>query len=164
LLQSSKNPQLLRGMERLYSDLDSDIEQLPRRCRRKNACCQFDARSGHRLFVTAVEVCYYLSRRSPPPANGSTCSHLVDASCGARDVRPLGCRIFYCDPSPQDWQGPLTEVYLTRLKNMHEEFGIPYFYADWLTILDAIRDHGHEAAPVVGRDKSISLNVLSLSG
>jgi len=142
LLEASKNPELLRTMQRFYAEVDADIARRPGVCLQSGVCCQFDARDGHCLFVTALEVCYYLAVAAPPPPDGNRCPHVVDGLCGVRDGRPLGCRVFYCDPAAQAWQGPVTEVHLARLKGLHDEFRIPYFYADWLRVLEALRAYG----------------------
>jgi Fe-S-cluster containining protein len=135
-------------MDALYRDLANDIALLPRRCEQSGVCCRFDGPKAHRLYVTAIEVCYYLSARSPWPATGETCPHQAGGLCGIREARPLGCRVYYCDSASQAWQGPMTETYLARLRAMHHEFDVPYFYADWLTVLNAIRADGvFEAVP-----------------
>jgi len=142
LVEASKNAELMRRMAQFYDDLSEDIAHRPGVCRQRGICCQFDARDGHCLYVTALEVCFYLSQQAPAPANSNLCPHLIDGLCTVREVRPLGCRVYYCDPAAQDWQGPITETYLARLRTLHDEFSVPYFYADWLVVLEALRAHG----------------------
>src|SRR5690606_15972402 len=114
--------------------------------------CRF-GRFGHRLYVTALEVVYYLAiageaataERSEATGSGlipliteDVCPHAPGGKCQARSRRPLGCRIFYCDPAAQHWQGPLTEDLLGELRRLHDELQVPYFYAEWLTVLKAL--------------------------
>ena len=73
-----------------------------------------------------------------PPITDDACPHAVEGRCQVRSHRPLGCRIFYCDPAAQPWQAPLTEELLTRLRAMHEELEVPYLYTDWMTTLRAL--------------------------
>ena len=75
----------------------------------------------------------------PELITADACPHARDGRCHARDRRPIGCRIFYCDPDAQEWQGPLTEAVLAQLRDLHERFEVPYFYADWMAALKAIR-------------------------
>lgn len=159
-MRAAKNPALVLAVEALYGELDEEIARLPRRCERSSVCCNFDGPKEHRLFVTAIEVCYYLSKRSPWPAAGGVCPHLADGLCGVRDARPLGCRVYFCDASSQGWQGPMTEAYLSRLREMHAAFGVPYFYADWLVVLAALRGFGVSEAAPVAAGASISLRVI----
>src|SRR4029078_2332056 len=111
----------------LYRELDAEIAAHSPACWNKGECCRF-GEYGHRLFVTTLEVAYYLARPSSDPLTrvssdrslpvlGSDallslakdiCPHAHDGRWHARDRRPMGCRIFYCDAAAQDWQGPLT--------------------------------------------------------
>jgi hypothetical protein len=139
----------------LYSELDAEIAARSPTCWNKGECCRF-GEYGHRLFVTTIEVAYYLSfvcepvasipapaTRSLPilpasAASADVCPHAYGGTCHAREQRPLGCRIFYCDPAAQSWQGPMTERYLAKLRTLHEQFEVPYVYADWMAFLAAI--------------------------
>jgi len=144
LLESARDQRVLQPMERFYDDLNEEIAQQPGHCWLKTACCHLDQQSGHRLFVTFLEVCDYLARHVPPEATGTTCAHLSNGICQIRNDRPLGCRIYYCDPAAQHWQESMAETYLLRLKHLHNELNVPYFYADWLHVLDVIRAHGRD--------------------
>ncbi len=50
----------------------------------------------------------------------------------------MGCRIFFCDPAMRDWQGPMTEEYLARVRLLHERLQVPYAYVEWLAALGAV--------------------------
>ena len=57
---------------------------------------------------------------APPPArpldDGATCPWQDGAGrCTARGARPLGCRVYFCDPSYEGQAEPLTEEFLGRL-------------------------------------------------
>lgn len=165
LLQTARRPEVLAIMQDFYRELDERIAALPATCWNSGACCHF-GKYGHRLFVTALEAAYYIgsalraethcaSRSSPegdarrtrtslpilstPAVEEDACPHAYTGQCHARDRRPMGCRIFYCDPAAQQWQGPLTEEMLTRLRRLHDELGVEYFYADWMAVLQALR-------------------------
>jgi hypothetical protein len=138
LLTASRRPEVVAAMRDFYADVDREIAAQPATCWNRGDCCRFGT-FGHRLYVTALEVCFYLAQGDPPPpVTDDVCPHAHDGRCHVRDRRPLGCRVFYCDPAARDWQGPLTEARLTRLRAMHDELGVPYFYADWLAVLRAL--------------------------
>lgn len=124
-----------RAMHAFYARADARIAAQPGTCWNKGACCRF-GEFGHRLYVTALEVAYYLAMGdSKAPGVTDVCPHAFAGKCHVRERRPLGCRIFFCDPAAQEWQGPLTEELLGELRRMHDDLGVSYFYADWMTLL-----------------------------
>ncbi len=131
------------AMADFYSDLDAAIAAHQPECRNRGACCRF-REFGHSLYVTTLEVAYFLARHpSPttPTARSSPdgcCPFHVNGQCTTRQGRPMGCRIFYCKKELQHWQGPMTEAFLARLKALHARLGVPYLYAEWLATLDAV--------------------------
>ncbi len=153
LRAAASRPEVVAVMRDLYARADEHIAaQLPT-CWNKGECCRFGA-YGHRLYVTALEAVYYIAMEaadSDSMACGSSsalpvvkdkddvCPHAREGKCHARQRRPLGCRVFYCDPAAQHWQGPLTESFLGELRRLHDELGVPYFYADWMAVLTALR-------------------------
>jgi hypothetical protein len=141
VVNAARRPEVRAAMERFLEDADREIDHQPATCWNRGHCCRF-GEYGHRLYVTALEVCYYLSAGGMPPAvTHDACPHATGGMCHARDRRPLGCRIFFCDAAAQPWQGPLTEMLLGRLRDLHAELNVPYFYADWITVLQALREY-----------------------
>ncbi len=152
---------VITAVELLYRDLDAGIAAHAPTCWNKGECCRF-GEYGHRLYVTTLEAAYYLAVQpseqppaaaesaaslpvlgSPPPTSSDVCPHAQGGRCHARAARPMGCRIFYCDPATQHWQGPMTEAYLARLRELHQALGVPYFYADWMKVLEALERSGN---------------------
>lgn len=134
---TARRANVITAMSSFYAEADRRIAERPATCWNRGECCRFGA-FGHRLYVTALEVAYYLAGGYPPPVTADACPHARDGVCQVRDRRPLGCRIFFCDRDARDWQGPLSEELLARLRSMHTELEVPYFYAEWLTALKAI--------------------------
>lgn len=147
---------VIAAVDALYRDLDAEIAAHTPACWNKGECCRF-GEYGHRLYVTTLEAAYYVAMhvsRPEPPAipsamslpvlesrtspSGDVCPHAHGGRCHVRPARPIGCRIFYCDPAAQHWQGPMTETHLARLRALHERLGVPYFYADWMKVLAAL--------------------------
>ena len=140
LRRAAARPEVISAVEAVYAGVGRWIAQQSPVCGKKGDCCRFGT-FGHRLYVTALEVCYYLANGKPPlQVVGEVCPHLVGGRCHARNRRPLGCRIYYCDPQAQHWQGPFTEDQLRRLRALHDELSVPYFYADWLAILRVLAE------------------------
>ncbi len=146
LVCASRRPEVISAMKEFYAELDHRISVRQPTCWNQGLCCRF-GEFGHRLYVTALEACYYLSGNYQRPLIiGDACPHAYDKACHARDHRPMGCRIFFCDPATRDWQGPLTEEFLARLRKMHDQLGVCYFYADWMKVLQALEDSNSAAA------------------
>jgi len=140
LRASAARPEVVAAMRAFHAEADRRIAAQGPTCWNRGDCCRF-GQYGHRLCVTALEICHYLATGDePPPVTEDTCPHAEAGRCNARDRRPLGCRIFFCDPNAQAWQGPLSEELLARLRALHDELGVPYLYADWLTVLRALHD------------------------
>ena len=133
ILRCSGDPEFLAEVEDLYRRLDERVSERNPVCVNRGACCRF-GEFGHRLFVTPVELAYFLARAKVPirSASGDACPYHLEGLCGARSERPIGCRIFFCDPTAQSWQGPLTEETLAWLKDIHVKYALPYRYVDWL--------------------------------
>lgn len=141
IIEAARRPDVRSAMTQFFDEADRRISAQPATCWNRGLCCRF-GEYGHRLYVTALEVCYYLATGAmPPPPTGDVCPHAVEGMCHARDRRPLGCRIFFCDVAAQYWQGPLTEELLGRLRDLHAKLDVPYFYADWIGVLRALREH-----------------------
>lgn len=132
--------EVIEAMQAFYANLDRQVAAQSPICTNKGECCRF-AEFGHRLYVTTLEVAFYLARPQEPVASVTeeVCPHAFDRQCHARDRRPLGCRVFYCHPDAQPWQGPLTEEMLRRLRKLHVQLDVPYCYAEWLAVLRALQ-------------------------
>jgi len=134
LTEAAARPEIIAAMEAFYRQLDQEIAGHDPTCRNRGLCCDFE-RWGHRLYVTTLEIAYFLDAiKTFPTINADRCPFAIEGRCTARARRPMGCRIFYCAPDAARWQGPLTEKYLARLRELHEELKVPYFYADWMAV------------------------------
>jgi Fe-S-cluster containining protein len=141
----------------ILHDADADIAARKPVCKASGRCCKFEE-YGHRLYVTPGELIHFqhtlnversipVRRDSMPSASAVSlpqffaqakpegCPYQIDGLCTARDARPLGCRIYFCDENAQHWQNEVYEKYHTRLKALHDAFGIPYQYMEWRAAL-----------------------------
>jgi hypothetical protein len=136
--QASRRPDVQQVMAAFYARVDREIAGQPGTCWNRSECCHFES-YGHRLYVTTLEAAYFLAvQQDHPTGPDGSCPHAVAGRCTAREPRPLGCRVFFCDPLAADWQGPLTEQRLAELRQMHTELRVPYAYLEWLTVLRAV--------------------------
>jgi Fe-S-cluster containining protein len=62
----------------------------------------------------------------------------VAGRCTVHDIRPFGCRIFFCDKTSTQWQQEQYEVFHQTIKRLHTTLGVPYCYAEWRWALGAL--------------------------
>ncbi len=155
-------PDIDAALRDFYRQLDDVIAQRRPVCNQSGRCCNFDA-FGHKLYVTALEIAWFLQMAdgkwqmadghdhpSPDthlpvlPINNHqskinispTCPFQQNNLCTAHTVRPMGCRVFFCQQGTQDWQHQTYERFLNQLTALHEHFELPYLYLEWRTGLD----------------------------
>ena len=131
------NYQLLADMRGLYQEVDATTTAHSSVCVNRGLCCKF-GEFGHKLYVTDVELSYFLAGQggtARPVEDVAACPYQVAGQCTAREHRPLGCRIFFCDPAAQGWQGPEYERFLEKLKHLGRRHGVAYRYREWLSAL-----------------------------
>lgn len=146
-LAAAREPAITDRLEALYLAVADAIEARGPACWASGRCCNFAA-TGHLLFVTGLEAAYCLTRL---PAEAPLTLGAVEAArarggcpfqkanlCGVHAIKPLGCRVYFCDRSAQAWQHELTERMLERLRALHAEFSLPYVYGEWRALLASL--------------------------
>src|SRR3954469_16329807 len=127
----------------VYAAADAAIAEARPRCDASGRCCRF-TEYGHTLFISAFEA-EILLEGAPLYVGGAFsrdgCPYQVNGLCTARDVRPLGCRIYFCDPSFQDRMAEITEESLAALKKIADEHGTGWHYAPLHHFLNARPPH-----------------------
>jgi Fe-S-cluster containining protein len=63
----------------------------------------------------------------------------VGGLCSVHSVRPGGCRLFFCDPTADEWQQLLYERQQRMIRRIHDKHGLPYRYMEWLAALQEAR-------------------------
>jgi hypothetical protein len=116
----------------LYDRLDAEVARLGPICQLSGRCCRFEE-YGHTLFVSNCEV-HYLLEVAPEPSRtldqGKTCPwQNMSGHCTARDGRPVGCRVYYCDPTYEPSAHELSERYIAELKELTNRHGLAWNYA-----------------------------------
>jgi hypothetical protein len=133
-------------LRRLYQDVDQAVSDLGPACALSGRCCRF-REYGHTLFLSAAEavlLCDLAPRSARDLDAGDSCPWQdAHGRCTAREARPLGCRVYFCEPSYEEHAPRLTETFLKRLRKLADERDWPWQYA-------RLHDHLH-AAQAAGR-------------
>lgn len=142
------------GLEGVYAKARAEIEARGPSCWASGRCCNFE-RAGHRLYVTGLEAAYTVwaeeaagERRGP---RGVLSLPLIEAArrsggcpfqeanlCGVHEIKPLGCRVYFCDRSAQAWQQELSERLLGEIRALHDAEAIEYRYGEWREMLERV--------------------------
>jgi len=71
-----------------------------------------------------------------PAQSLDACPFQVDKLCTVHAIRPMGCRVYFCDRTAQGWQHELSEQLLGEIRALHDTRTIEYRYAEWRWLLD----------------------------
>ncbi|HEV8060607.1 MAG TPA: hypothetical protein VGP68_12065 [Gemmataceae bacterium] len=125
----------------LYDEVDREVAAAGPVCIASGRCCRFKE-YGHVLFLSNLEASVLLADAPAyeAPVTADFCPFQRDNLCTARGPRPLGCRVYYCDPTYQTRAGEITEKYLARLKILAEQSGIDWRYAPLHQFLNKPQD------------------------
>lgn len=73
-----------------------------------------------------------------PAQSLDACPFQVDKLCTVHAIRPMGCRVYFCDKTAQHWQHDLSEQLMTEIRALHDTRIIEYRYAEWRYLLDLV--------------------------
>lgn len=119
----------LHSLKLVYARADAACAERHMTCRACGKCCRF-AEVGHRLLVSPLELALLMQVPPDPPAvKAGVCSYQKDGLCTARQRRPLGCRVFFCD-APADDCSRLYESCHRQICRLHDRRGLPYLYVE----------------------------------
>ena len=133
------------ALEAIYAEATKAIAERGPACWASGRCCHFE-QYGHRLYVTGLEAAYTVARWNagrPTPLTiaGVETAHEAGGCpfqrmnlCEAHAIKPLGCRVYFCDRTAQEWQNTLLEALHARVKALHTP-DIPYEYGEWRFML-----------------------------
>src|SRR5499426_4178823 len=102
----------------LYAEADREVATAGPVCVASGRCCRFKE-YGHTLFLSSLEADVLLSAAQEYDRDAVTadfCPFQKGNLCTAREPRPLGCRVYYCDPNYQQTGAAISEKYVKRLK------------------------------------------------
>lgn len=124
----------------LYRAIDREVAAAGPVCIASGRCCRFKE-YGHTLFVSNLEADVLLESAPPyeTPVSSDFCPFQKETLCTAREPRPVGCRVYYCDPAYQETGNAITEKALQRLKELAEKYDQPWRYAPMHEFLNEAR-------------------------
>ncbi len=123
-------PEQRQRVMAIYAAADAAVAAAGPRCDSSGRCCRF-AEYGHTLFISELEADVLLASAPPfeGPVSADFCPFQVNNLCTAREPRPLGCRVYFCDPAYQETGERISETYLRQLKDLADELGLVWRYA-----------------------------------
>ncbi len=143
---AAKRPELVKQLTRLYKQIDRCVSAYPDECLTCGRCCRFEE-YGHRLYITGLELAWFSQRygsystgRPGPLITGGTrpergvCPLLQGVACTVHAIRPMGCRLFNCRVYA-DRQSVDHEMFLRRIRRLHDKEDLPYVYMNWSAAL-----------------------------
>jgi len=141
--ETGRRPEVLDAVRALYADVQREIDVRRPVCVMSGRCCRFEE-FGHRLFVTTAELAAFAHELPSVPSrpadewDGTGCPFQSGKICTVHAIRPFGCRMFFCDATSTEWQNGQYEQFHARLKRLHEDLNVPYFYMEWRLALGAL--------------------------
>ncbi|MCB9849013.1 MAG: hypothetical protein H6814_11435 [Phycisphaeraceae bacterium] len=149
-LDAARDDAVVAVLEAIYDYAVEAIAQRGPVCNTSGRCCRFE-QYGHRLYVTGLEAAYTCCRLTEehPACNAESlaeavstggCPFQIDNLCAVHPIRPLGCRLYFCDPVAQGWQEAISEKLLAQIRGLHETNGVPYRYGEWRAMLGMFAD------------------------
>lgn len=141
-LMAADRAEVRADLEAVYSLAADQITQRGPACWASGRCCNF-VRTGHRLYVTGLEAAYVVRALGGRPdetaldaaESRGDCPYLASNLCGIHAIKPLGCRVYFCDRSAEEWQQILSERCLSLIRVLHEKYGVEYRYGEWRAML-----------------------------
>lgn len=127
----------------LYDEVAREIAARAPVCELRGICCDFE-REDHLLYATRLETDFAIAMAqehapalapaaTEEPAQRCLCPFWKNGMCTHRTGRPLGCRIYFCDP---DYDGPpIYERFHAAIRALCEATGYPYAYGRFVNEL-----------------------------
>ncbi|MBK7406482.1 MAG: YkgJ family cysteine cluster protein [Phycisphaerales bacterium] len=148
-MAAAGDAQVSGELELVYERISREVAARQPRCDASGRCCHFEA-WGHRLYVTGLEAAYLVMRLERPVGaedirqarEAGGCPFQKGLLCSVHSLRPLGCRVYYCDPTAGDWQQDLSERMLREIRSIHERHQLAYRYGEWRGILEMLLGAG----------------------
>ncbi len=163
-LAMARETRIAAAIDAMHAELMARIAARKPRCDASGRCCNF-TKHGHLLFVTGLEAAMTLTRieerRDAEAREGQAreakatdrvvtlaqvgeardrgdCPFLEGQLCGVHWARPMGCRVYFCDETAQEWQHEQSEWMMEEVRKLHEREAIEYRYAEWRWLLEVL--------------------------
>jgi Fe-S-cluster containining protein len=139
---------VVSAIRAVYDRLADRVARRRPLCIASGRCCRFEE-FGHRLYVTTIELAAFFAELPGHVEgnrlaarfgewDGTGCPFQVQRMCGVHAIKPMGCRLFFCDASSTQWQQEEYERFHVEIKLLHETLDVPYRYLEWRAGLRAL--------------------------
>jgi len=159
---AASRPDVHQAITATLHAVERSVADRAPRCDLSGRCCDFDRfQGGHRLYVTGLELAWTLlqpvriSAHAAPmrlidqpratPHDGA-CPFQKNRLCTVHTIRPIGCRLFFCDPAAESWQQTMYAHFLAEIRRPHDRHAVAYRYIEWRAGLREAWAH-RDAAP-----------------
>jgi len=145
ILSASQRADVRAAVTEVYQEVQKQIDLRRPTCIVSGRCCRFEE-FGHNLYVTTLELATFLHdlaalNLAAPSANPAGCIFQKNKLCSVHQIRPFGCRLFFCDSTSTQWQHEQYQLFHNRLRHLHGELGVPYFCLEWRQALALLDRH-----------------------
>jgi len=145
--QAASDSRVAREIETTFAMIAGEIAARAPSCWASGRCCHF-SRAGHRLYATGLEAAYTFTRRATRLTGDELqCATSVGGCpfqqanlCSVHGIKPIGCRVYFCDTTLDDWVEDLANRMHRRIAEVHSQYDVPYHYAEWRTLLRMFTD------------------------
>jgi len=128
----------------LWREIDEAVAERGVSCRACGRCCDFP-RAGHVLFAAKIELDVCLAwaaahrvtdaRAARSLLARGRCPFHRGGLCAVRPVRPLGCRVYFCDVRWADEVASVGESSRRGLGELSRRYGVEWWYGPALAWL-----------------------------
>lgn len=141
-MEGEDGSEWLSAVRSFYARVDAAIAAEGLRCGGCGGCCHFEA-VDHILYAGGLERKYLLAHATLPEtpdadprllATGKRCPYQADDRCGAREARPLGCRLHFCEWADSPREMDFAERWHIELKTLHSTLGEEWDYRPLLPL------------------------------
>lgn len=159
----SPTPDEQAALADVYARIETALGPAADACRACGRCCRFKA-GGIVLFASALEMANLVASIGLPrpgtciadgPADSPWCCPYQQGNvCGARDVRPLGCRTYFCDAEAGATGRRLHADALNEIRQIASQHDATWWYGPARTCLATWESCGTGAShrhPGMGR-------------
>ncbi|MFO0857582.1 MAG: hypothetical protein U0640_09540 [Phycisphaerales bacterium] len=167
-LEAVSRADIQEGLEKVYALVARETAQRKPLCQASGRCCNFTKWghylyvTGIEVAYTLVKFrekpeAFDVRPPRPLPVGGAIertrtvslaqvddaraqgdCPFLIGTLCGVHTIKPLGCRVYFCDETAQEWQRDLSERALGMIRELHDSHNIEYRYGEWRAMLDRV--------------------------
>jgi len=122
----------LDALDRVYQELDQELDTLEPRCQASGRCCDFVS-GGYILYASELEfrkARLVVGLPGPWPLTRSgECPFLTPGGkCSIHPARPLGCRTYFCDPDYRPKEPEVYQKFRDKIAEISERHNLPWDY------------------------------------